>query len=114
MIFFFLLSKSRFHFGQPTMGDNVELFVLIIRFSVANPASPVSHFTHVAVKLLMCNNDMYKSLETVEIWVRIYNTMSVTGCKQDSGSRHGVPVSTWQIFKLSKKLQKSRSENKPE
>lgn len=90
------------------MGDNVVLFVLAITFSVANPDSPVSHFTHVAVKLLMWNNDMYKSLETVEIWGRIRNMMSVIGCKQDTGSRHRGPVSTRRSFKLSENFQMSQ------
>lgn len=72
------------------------------------------------VKLFMCNNDKYKSLETTGIWVRFNNVMSVIGCKQDTGSRHSVPVSSLQLFKLSKdfkmslKLQKSLSGTKPE
>lgn len=85
----------------------MEFFDLLIRFFLlANPGSPIRHFIHVAVKLLMCNNDMYKSLETVGIWVRINNVVSVIGSKQDTGSRHSVPVSTLQLFELSKKKKK--------
>lgn len=99
MFFNFLLSKFGQLEKQRLYGAPRSTYQV---FFLANPGSPTSHFIHVAVKVFMCNNDMYKSLKTAGIWVRIDNTMSVIGCKQDTGSRHSVPVSTLQLFKLSK------------